>query len=111
MLGRHVNAAVVTATRTVEHTHQAEKIEALRNAVLNSADPGAPGADTQAIILSLIDRFTPSHLRMVTLWDDPPVWFASHVIPQPTVALATSLTRTVASVTVSVSRTGSAGRR
>lgn len=34
--------AMVSATRTVEHTHQAEKIEALRNAVLNSAVPGAP---------------------------------------------------------------------
>jgi hypothetical protein len=29
-------------TRTVEHTHQEEKIEALRNAVLNSAVPGRP---------------------------------------------------------------------
>jgi hypothetical protein len=64
--------AVVTATRTVEHTHQAEKIDALRNAVLNSVSSGAPDADTQAIILNLIDRFTPSHLRQVTLWDDPP---------------------------------------
>jgi hypothetical protein len=34
--------------------------------------PGAPGADTQAIILTLVDRFTPSHLRLVTLWDDRP---------------------------------------
>lgn len=75
--------AVVMATRTVEHTHQAEKIEALRNAVLNSATPGAPDADTQAVIMGLIDRFTPSHLRLVTLWDDPPPWFASHGIPQP----------------------------
>jgi hypothetical protein len=75
--------AVVTATRTVEHTHQAEKIEALRSAVINSVAPGAPDADTQAIMLNLIDRFTPSHLRLLTLWDDPPAWFASHDIPQP----------------------------
>jgi hypothetical protein len=75
--------AVVTATRTVEHTHQAEKIDALRNAVLNSVAPDAPDADTQAIILNLVDQFTPSHLRLVTLWDDPPAWFASHGIPQP----------------------------
>jgi hypothetical protein len=34
--------AVVSATRTVEHTHKADKIAALRNAVLNSAIPGAP---------------------------------------------------------------------
>jgi hypothetical protein len=87
--------AVVTATRTVEHTHQAEKIEALRNAVLNSVSPGAPDADTQAIILNLIDRFTPSHLRLVTLWDDPPAWFASHGIPQPQAAFITKRTVTV----------------
>lgn len=87
--------AVVTATRTVEHTHQSEKIEALRNAVLNSAAPDAPDADTQAIILNLIDRFTPSHLRLVTLWDDPPAWFASHGISQPTAGFATSRTVTV----------------
>jgi hypothetical protein len=67
--------AVVMATRTVEHTHQAEKIQALRNAVLNSAAPGAPDADTQAAMLALVDRFTPSHLRLVTLWDDPSAWF------------------------------------
>jgi hypothetical protein len=87
--------AVVTATRTVEHTHQAEKIEALRNAVLNSVSPGAPDADTQAIILNLIDRFTPSHLRLVTLWDDPPAWFASQGIPQPQAAFITKRTVTV----------------
>jgi len=57
----------VMATRTVEHAHQAEKIEALRNAVLNSAAPGAPDADTQAIMLTLVDQFTPTHLRLVTL--------------------------------------------
>ena len=87
--------AVVMATRTVEHTHQAQKIEALRNAVLNSVGSDAPDADTQVIILNLIDRFTPSHLRLVTLWDDPPAWFASHGIPQPQAAFATSRTVTV----------------
>jgi hypothetical protein len=51
--------AVVTATRTVEHTHQEDKISALRNAVLNSVAPGAPDADTQAIFLNFVDRFTP----------------------------------------------------
>jgi len=33
--------AVVTTTRTIEHTRQAEKIDALRNAVLNSVAAGA----------------------------------------------------------------------
>lgn len=87
--------AVVSATRTVEHTQQAEKIEALRNAVLNSVAPGAPDADTQAIIMNLIDRFTPTHLRLLALWDNPPAWFASRGIPQPQGAFATSRTVTI----------------
>jgi hypothetical protein len=84
--------AVVSATRTVEHTHQAEKIEALRNAVLNSVVPGAPDADTQAIFLNLVDRFTSSHLRLLTLWDDPPAWFESHGLPGPTSSGSRALT-------------------
>jgi hypothetical protein len=87
--------AVVTATRTIEHTHQAEKIEALRNAVLNSVAADAPDADTQAIFLDLLDRFTPSHLRLLALWDDPPAWFASRGIPEPQAGMAGSRTQTV----------------
>jgi hypothetical protein len=87
--------AVVTATRTVEHAHQEEKIAALRNAVLNSVGPDAPDADTQAIMLSLVDRFTPSHLRLVTLWDDPPAWFARHGLTPPQAVMAGSRTQTV----------------
>lgn len=75
--------AVVSATRTVEHTHQQEKISALRNAVLNSVAPDAPDADTQAVFLNLVDRFTPSHLRLLTLLDDPPTWFASTGLTPP----------------------------
>jgi hypothetical protein len=87
--------AVVTATRTVEHTHQEEKITALRNAVLNSVALDAPDADTQAMFLALVDRFTPSHLRLLTLWDDPPAWFARHGLTPPQAGIAGSRTQTV----------------
>jgi hypothetical protein len=87
--------AVVTATRTVEHTHQEDKIRALRNAVLNSIAPDAPDADTQAIMLNLIDRFMPSHLRLLALWNDPPAWFKSHGLTPPQAAMAGSRTQTV----------------
>lgn len=87
--------AVVTATRTVEHTHRGEKISALRNAVLNSVAPGAPDADTQALFLSLVDRFTPSHFRLLALWDDPSGWFASHGLTPPQGVMAGSRTQTV----------------
>jgi hypothetical protein len=75
--------AVVSATRTVEHTSQAEKLTALRNAVLNSVGPDAPDADTQAMFMNLVDRFTPSHLRLLALWDNPRAWFSSHNIREP----------------------------
>jgi hypothetical protein len=87
--------AVVSATRTIDHTHQEEKIRALRNAVLNSVAPDAPDADTQAIFLDLIDRFTPSHLRLLTLWDDPPAWFSSRDLKPPQDVMAGSRTQTV----------------
>jgi hypothetical protein len=87
--------AVITASRTIEHTHQEEKITALRNAVLNSVAADAPDADTQAIFLNLIDRFTPSHLRMLTLWDDPEAWFESHGLTPPQGLMAGARTLTV----------------
>jgi hypothetical protein len=87
--------AVVTATRTVEHTHRQDKLAALRNAVLNSAMPGAPDADSQAILFSMLDRFTGSHLRLLTMWDDPPEWFRAHAIAPPQAAMAGSRTQTV----------------
>lgn len=67
--------AVVTATRTVDRSSQREKIEALRNAVLNSALPGAPDHDLQQLYLSMVDDLTPTHLRLLTLLNDPPLWF------------------------------------
>jgi hypothetical protein len=88
--------AVVMATRTVGHTSQQAKITALRNAVLNSVAPDAPDADTQAIFLDMIDRFTPSHLRLLTLWNDPPGWFSSHQgLTVPVAGMAGSRTQTV----------------
>jgi hypothetical protein len=80
--------AVVSTTRVIEHTHQEEKIEALRNAVLNSVAADAPDADTQAIFLNLLDRYTPSHLRLLALINDPPAWFASRGITMPQPAIA-----------------------
>lgn len=70
--------AVMTAARTVEKTSQQEKLDALRNAVLNSVMPGAPDADVRASFFAIIDDFTPSHLRMLRLYDDPRRWLDSH---------------------------------
>jgi hypothetical protein len=80
--GRAVSVVLMETTQPGEGAEQ-EKADALRNAGLNAGAPGAPDEDTQAVIMELVERFTPSHLRLLTLWNDPPAWFASHDIPLP----------------------------
>ncbi len=69
--------AVVTATRIVDRTSHRDKIGVLRNAVLNTALPTAPDEDVQQLYFALIDELTPTHMRLLTLLNDPPGWFAA----------------------------------
>lgn len=68
------NPAFVTtalqATLIALRTHQEEKLEALRNAVVNSAIGQAPGDDLRAVFLSFVDAFTPTHLRILRFFQD-----------------------------------------
>ncbi|NEP79064.1 MAG: hypothetical protein F6K39_13360 [Okeania sp. SIO3B3] len=57
------------AIRIAECEHQQEKLEALRNAVLNSAIPNSLKDDIQAIFLKWIDEFTVSHIRLLKMLD------------------------------------------
>lgn len=75
--------AVVHATRAAEGTHQTEKIDALRNAVLNVALPAAPATDLIRIFLRYLDEFTPSHLRLLAFLDDPIAAFDARGLPKP----------------------------
>jgi hypothetical protein len=65
----------VQATHIAISTHQREKREVLRNAVLNSASPTPPDEDMELIFLSLIEVLTPWHLRLLRsvnkLWGWP----------------------------------------
>ncbi|WP_285688999.1 hypothetical protein [Actinoplanes sp. NBRC 103695] len=72
--------AVTSATQAATRTHQALKIAALRNAVLNSALPGAPDADMQLIFLRWIEDYTSAHLQILTLLNDPEAWYAERNI-------------------------------
>jgi hypothetical protein len=62
------------ANQSAFRNHKKEKIDALRNAVLNSCLPGAPEDDIQMIFLNYIDELTPWHLRIMNLFDDPSRW-------------------------------------
>jgi single-stranded DNA-specific DHH superfamily exonuclease len=65
---------VMYATQVAIRNHQKEKLEALRNAVLNSALPNAPEEDLQLTFLNLIDTFTSWHLRILKFFDNPQEW-------------------------------------
>jgi hypothetical protein len=75
--------AVITATQIADRTSRRLKREALRNAVLNSALPNAPDADTQQLFFDLIDRFTPTHMQLLAHLDDPGGWFDRREIARP----------------------------
>ena len=74
---------VFHASQAAIRTHQEEKLEALRNAVLNSSMPGAPSDDQQLIFLNYVDQFTPRHLRILKFFRDPRAWGRDHSISYP----------------------------
>jgi hypothetical protein len=64
-------SATLQATQAALLTRDQEKLEALRNAVLNVALSNNLDEDQQAIFLSLVDSLTPAHLRMLKFFDAP----------------------------------------
>jgi hypothetical protein len=61
---------VMNASQLAIRNHRKEKLEALRNAVLNAA-LNPPDEDFQAILLNFIDAATPWHLRVLGFYHDP----------------------------------------
>ena len=57
--------AALHATQVAMRSHQKEKLEALRNAVVNVAAGSAPDSDRQLIFLGWVDAFTPTHLAFL----------------------------------------------
>lgn len=66
---------VMHASQAAVRNHQKEKLEALRNAVLNAALPNAPEEDLQLIFLGYVDTLTTWHVRILQLFDNPVEWF------------------------------------
>lgn len=65
---------VMHASQAAIRNHDEEKLEALRNAILNAALPTAPDDDLQLMFLDYVDRLTPWHLRILAFFDDPKGW-------------------------------------
>jgi len=65
---------LVHASSVALKNHQNEKIQALRNATINSALPDSPDDATQQMFLNLIDTITPWHIAFLRLFQDPNHW-------------------------------------
>lgn len=60
--------AVIKASRIAVSNNQQEKIEALKNAVVNSALPGSPDRSLQQVFFNYVDIFTIFHLKILDLF-------------------------------------------
>ncbi len=84
---------VTHASQAAIMNHQKEKLEALRNAVLNAALPNAPEEDLQLMFLNFVDSFTPWHLAILKFFDNPKQWGQQHGVSFSTPSFAGSLSQ------------------
>ena len=64
-------SAVMHASQIALRTHKAEKLDALRNAILNVATGQAPEEAIQHLLLDFVDSFTELHLRILKVFQAP----------------------------------------
>lgn len=74
---------VTHASQAAVRNHQKEKLEALRNAVLNAALPNPPEQDLQLMFLTYVDTITTWHLMILKFLDNPKEWGTKHGITYP----------------------------
>lgn len=59
------------ASQVALRTHQTEKLDALRNAILNVAQDQAPEEAVQHLFFNFVDFFTELHLRILRVFQAP----------------------------------------
>lgn len=64
-------SAVMYASQIALRTHQEEKRQALRNAILNVACGKGPDESLQLMFLNFVDMFTEWHIRILKLFQAP----------------------------------------
>lgn len=74
---------VMHASQTAIRNYQEEKLEALRNAVLNASLPNPPEEDIQLMFLNFVDALTTWHLRLLKFFENPQAWGQKHGISYP----------------------------
>lgn len=73
--------AFLHASQVALRTHQQEKLDALRHAVLHVAIADAPDDSLQLMFLNALDTLTPWHLRLLKCVANPREWAAERKYP------------------------------
>lgn len=66
--------SILHASQAAMRSHQKEKLEALRNAVLNVAAGRSPDDDLQLMFLTFVDTLTPWHIKVLRFFDQCEAW-------------------------------------
>ena len=67
--------AAMDATQIALRTSKKEKLDALRNTLLNSALPNSPDESIRKMFFSIIDTFGVLHIKILELFQNPRKWF------------------------------------
>ena len=79
--GEEFTSAFIRASRVALGTRQREKLDALRNAVLNVAAGMPPDENLQLMFLDALDLLTPWRLNLLDCVADPMAWSNRHDYP------------------------------
>ena len=83
------------ATQVALRNHDTEKLEALKNAVINTALNNAPDDFYQRTFLHYIDILTPLHVKFIRLFRDPKHWFVAANVDPPKFVATSSKKRLI----------------
>ena len=87
--------AAMDATQIALITSQKEKLDALRNALLNSALPNSPEESIRKMFFSFIDTFGIFHIKILQLFQNPRKWFPKHGMQYPEIIMSGALSHLI----------------
>ncbi len=86
---------VAQASVLAMRSHQQEKLDALRNVVLNVAVGRDPEEDLRQLFLNFIDACTATHIRLLSLMRGPEEWGKKHGVEFPSNWRMGGITQTI----------------
>ncbi len=88
---------LVHASSVALKNHQEEKLEALKNATLNSALPTSPDDSVQQLFLNIVDTCTVWHIKLLELFAGPEAWARERGHRFPSWSMSASITAVIES--------------